>query len=103
MIDDKFKTRIWKDFRNNFSSFINECQIPVRRGAFCAFRALAILHIGEVFRPEGEDIPIGMVLQIGAKIVAEDLSDFRIGETGGTTVRLSTAIFHREVFWMFIE
>ena len=78
MIDDEFKTRIWKDFRYNFSGFVNECEIPVRRGAFCAFGALAILHVREVFCPEGKNIPIRMVLQIGAEIVAENLSDFWI-------------------------
>ena len=103
MIDDELKSRVWKDFRNDFSDFIRKRQIPVCRGAFCTFRALAVMHVRQVFRPEGEDVPIGVVVEIDAKIFTENATDVWIGKTGGATIWLAATIFHGEIFWMFVE
>ena len=103
MINDEFKTCVRKDFRNDFGGFVDKRQIPVRRGAFCTFRALAVVHVRQIFRPEGEDVPIGMILQICMEIFAEDSSDVWIGKTGGAAIWLTATVLHREVFWMFIE
>ena len=103
MIDDEFKLRVWKDFRHDFGGFVCKCQIPVRRRSFGAFRALAVLHVRQILRPEGENVPIGVVFKIGAEIVAENLPDFWIGEACGAAVWLAAAIFHRKVFRMFFE
>ena len=91
------------DFRNDFGGFIRKRQIPVCRGTFRTFGALAVMHVRQVFRPEGEDVPIGMVVEINAKIFAENTANVWIGETSGAAIWLAATVFHREIFRMFIK